>query len=167
MDYKVRETIKDYKAVLKAFPIVLQAAKQFDGKILNKRFSEFVSDYAKENNLELFVNYGTNSYNKSTHQLYIVSVEVGSKFPILDILSVEPHGILVDKWFNYDRFKSLLENRKKFYETELNKLIEDFKTGEDRINQYNQLIEQAQSLLQGFSQEFLDIHRYDFKKARF
>ena len=162
----LEEKADKLKTVINAYPDLLAVAKRFDGKIMNKRFVSFI-----ESEAPIFtVSYGTSpyGYNTSYHRLAIWLSNSGGLncYPeLIDVSSCERHLIVKDKRFNFDGFKDFADQRLESLTKEFNAIKQDMKDGEKRLDQYNQLVKQLNTLKDSFSNEFLVVYNRYFNKV--
>lgn len=144
---------------IREFDDVLKVAKEFDGKVINKRFNMALT----KQNPQLCAVYVR--VNKTTHTLKILS-ESGIFIGALIYLgNCELEGVIEENRLNYTVFKEKLLVAKEQFLEEEKRLKADIAIGEQRLNEYNELISKANHLYETFSQTFKDYKKYEFTKT--
>lgn len=175
MELRTKETllrIDELETALKKLPELVKAAKDYDGKVFTKRFETAVLEKV---GCYMFYHSDT-SYspekkrNVKTGSLSIVFPR--DKRPSVDVLQSHDtcrNGIVDyneskdNLRFNFEGFKAFAEKKTQMYTDMLVKLRDDIEHGQEKLQEYNELAERLKELYKGFSKEFREENRYDFK----
>ena len=149
--------------ILSVYPVMLSIAKEFDGKIMNKKFVDAYVAAANESADKVYASYFRDSWGGKFHNMEIRLY--GVREELVRIHNVEYMNVVVNKRFVYPAFEERALAMRKYYQRELDALREDLRTGETRLNEYNALIAKINALKSTFSEEFKTVNCYEFKKA--
>ena len=136
-------------------------AKKFHQKVLNKKFLEAI----KVQNPFLYGSIELQS--GGYHKLHIMISTIQSYYrnDLMNVYNCEYLGIIANNRLDADALNKFLDTLKDNLVQHYNKLWKDIHTGEDRLRQYNELVNQLNELKDTFSSDFTSLRNLDFRIA--
>ena len=137
---------------------VKKVALKFDQKVFNKKFFDALKDY----NPDL---YGRLELIGERHKLTIstMSIRHYSRNDLLYIYNCEYEEVIVNNRLNAKALVQQIVQSQRCLQEYWDKLWEDIHTGRDRLEQYNQLVQQINDLRYTFSGDFTSLCNHEFK----
>lgn len=132
-------------------------AKRFNEKMMNKRFTDAVSSIETLVDSEgySYSNYGASYYKDGQHHNLIVYKYIGGACRnLLRIYNVERAELVLQNKLVYSKLHEIIMDQVNWRVSEIHKLHEELETGEQRIAEYNQLVEQLNKMYNSFSSTF-------------
>ena len=144
------------------------ALKPFNGKVMNKKVTDAVQSIERLKDSEgyEYSPYGA-SYVKDgqKHNLSIHKFIQRRCVDLVHIYNAELMGIVVNNRFNYNKLHEIIQDKVDSLNKEIQNITEDIKTGEQRLEEYNQEVEKLNQLYMGFSRTFRDNLNYKFNRV--
>lgn len=133
----------------------------FDGKMMNKKFF----DALKERNPRLYGNIELQT--QGYHKLHICTSTIQDYYrnELLNIYNCEYNEVITNNRLNAAAMIQYIGGIKANLWKYRDKLWEDIRSGSERLNQYNQLVNQLNELRNTFSADFVLLRNLDFRTA--
>lgn len=132
-------------------------AKAFDGKVMNKKFTDAIVAIEKlvDKNGQNYSNYGA-SYTKTgqRHHLAVYKFIRGTNTTLVQIHHAERAEVVVNNRLNYSKLHEIIMSQVNWRESELQKLHDEIENGEQYISEYNQLVNQLNQMYNELSATF-------------
>ena len=139
---------------------VKAVATAFHQKVMNKKFF----DALKERNPCL---HGSIALQVDHHKFHVFTSTIQNYYrsELLNMYNCEYAGIIVNNRLDANAMIKFVSDMQDSLWKQWDKLWEDIRTGEERLNQYNQLVSQLNELRNTFSTDFVSLRNLDFKTA--
>ena len=123
----------------------------------------FICDFIDEEDLNVSIIY---PFNPKTHRYDERTIQVAPEYDGCDLLYIyncEYEEVIVNNRLNAKALVQQIVQSQRCLQEYWDKLWEDIHTGRDRLEQYNQLVQQINDLRYTFSGDFTSLCNHEFK----
>ena len=142
----LKKEIKLYEDFLSNLISAKKVAEKFSDKVVNARMIKALNEI----DIHMSVHYGESIYLKPYGRLQWLCVI---------------QNAIVNKRLDYDKFCKDIDKNIESIQNVIANIKEDLKTGHERREKFNEMMEELEKLSQTFSEKYKEIYKYNFKRA--